>query len=167
MPVDAPAKRTKPIAVLITNDAEAIEHLVEKAGFDVVGRSDTAVNGERLAAYHLPDLVVVEHALKGEPGWDALPHLRRASPDSKVVLLLAEDGSSADHTRVDGCAITTYAQLQDLAADGGDLRAWIDAAVTVEAANRRSGRDRRTRQDWSVVGFEKRDRPDRRARREE
>ncbi len=163
MPADAPAGRTNPTAVLITDDTTAVEHLVEKAGYEVVGRSDTAVNGERLAAHHQPDLVVVDHALRGEPGWDTLPHLRRASPASRVVLLVAHDESSADDLlRVDGCAITTHAQLQNLAADGVDLRTWIDAATVVESDDRRTGRDRRTRQDWSLVGFEKRGHPDRR-----
>jgi CheY-like chemotaxis protein len=151
-----------PTAVVITSKPDLFTPLVVDAGFDVVGLSDTAVYGERLAEHHRPDVMVIEHVLTGEQGWEALPHLRAASPDSMLLLVVAEDWTPSDPTAIGGLAVTSITNLQRLLADGVDVRGWIRDQIAAGFVDRRSGKDRRDRQDWSAVGYEKRDRPDRR-----
>ncbi|HUW02786.1 MAG TPA: hypothetical protein VMW08_10580 [Acidimicrobiales bacterium] len=149
-------------AVIITSKPDLFTPLIIDAGYDVTGLSDTAVNGERLAEHLRPDVLVIEHVLTGEQGWEALPNLRAASPDSLILLVVAEDWTPADPTAIGGLAVSSITNLQRLLAEGADVHGWIREEIAAGVVDRRSGRDRRDRQDWSAVGYEKRGRPDRR-----
>ena len=71
-------------AVLIAVHPELFEPLITEAGYEIAGVSGIAVNGERLAAHVAPDVIIVENELRGIQGWEALSHLKAASPGSQI-----------------------------------------------------------------------------------
>ena len=146
-------------AVIIATGAELLEPLVTAAGYEVVGVSDSGVNGERLAAHFQPDVLVVENDLRGDPGWFVIPRLREVSADSKVLLVVTEDWSPRDIGSSGAFAVITRNRLGQLVEELTDLDAWIRAvqASAPGEGERRTGRDRRVHQDWTKVGWERRE----------
>ncbi len=61
--------------------------LEQEAGFEIVGE---ATNGEELiaeASRLLPDVVVTDLSMPGLGGLEALPHVRQAAPEAKILVL--------------------------------------------------------------------------------
>lgn len=145
-------------AVIVATDIDLLESLVLAAGYEIVGTAETGVNGEHLVAHLRPDVVVVENDLVGEPGWFAIPRLRAASPSTQVLLVVTEDWTPRDLGSTGAFAVVTRARLGELVEELDDLAGWITKAeATAGAADeRRTGRDRRHRQDWTKVGWERR-----------
>lgn len=138
-----------------------LERLVEQAGYAIIGIADVAVNAERLLDYRRPDVIIVEHVLTGEQGWEALPHLRAASPDSKLLLVVADDWTPSERYELGAFAVITVDNLRQMVSDEADVHAWLEEKTATVFVDRRVS-SRREQQDWSSVGYEKRDRPDRR-----
>jgi DNA-binding NarL/FixJ family response regulator len=95
--------------VLIADDRDSTRAVLRRAfeiedGFAVVGDTDTAAGAVALAGEHQPDLILLDVAMPGTSGVDALPALRRTAPLATIVLLTALDpatvsargGDSAD-----------------------------------------------------------------------
>ena len=144
-------------AIIITAHPELLDRLVSEAGYEIVGEADTAFSGERLVAWFRPDVVVIENELTGIQGWEALPDLKAASPDSQLLLVVAEGWTRTDLGALGAFAVVTRAHLAELVGELEDLDAWIaERSASAGVVDRRSGRDRRQHQDWSRVGFEKR-----------
>ena len=149
-------------AVIVAGDLELLESLVQQAGYDVVGAAENGVSCEQMLSFVHPDVIVVENELIGQPGWQLVPRFVELSPTSKVVLLVA-DGWTSDE--VGAFAVVPRSNAVALVEILGDLDTWIAAHLaqgTVES-DRRTGRDRRVSQDWSKVGWERRDQPRRTA----
>ena len=146
-------------AVLISQHFEVFEALLLRTGYEVKGVAATMVDGQRLVELLFPDVVLVENELIGEQGWRGLPRLAELSPTSKVVLVAAEhwspvtvgaNGSFAVVSRDDPGAILRCLR---------DVDSWIGVRLANrENSERRDGRDRRVRQDWTKVGWERRKR---------
>jgi CheY-like chemotaxis protein len=149
--------------VVVAVHPELFEPLITQAGYEIAGVSHVAVNGERLAAHLRPDVIVVENELPGVQGWEALGHLKAASPRSQILLVVAEEWQPSDLGSIDAFAVVTRRHLEVLVGQLTDLDEWIadQTRVGVDVRERRH-RDRRRRQDWSKVGFEKRLADDRR-----
>ncbi|MEZ5165842.1 MAG: hypothetical protein R2695_04865 [Acidimicrobiales bacterium] len=143
--------------MLITARVDMLESLVARAGYEIAGVAATAVNGEQLLRHLSPDVVVVDNDLVGTSGWDAIPILRAASPDTQVVLVVNEDWTPRDVGSIGAFAVVTRSRLEELVAELGGVDSWIAGRGTGPAGDdRRRGRDRRLRQDWSKVGWERR-----------
>jgi len=60
----------------------------------VVGEAGDAVEAQRRAAELRPDLILLDNHLPGVRGVDALPGLREAAPDSRVLMLTVSEGEA-------------------------------------------------------------------------
>ena len=142
-------------AVIVATQVDLLEPLLVAAGFEVVGSAPLAVNGEQLVRGLRPDLVVVENDLVGETGFESIPHLREACPTAHVLLIVTEDWAPSETDPTGNFAVATWNQLGELV---DDLADWVRTQHEgpVPGEERRSGGDRRVRQDWSKVGWERR-----------
>ena len=112
-PASAPVVAASPAngvrRVLVADDRDSTRAVLRVAldiedGFAVVGDTASAEGAIVLAAEHQPDLILLDVAMPGTSGIDALPALRRAAPGATIVLLTALDpanvsadgGSAAD-----------------------------------------------------------------------
>jgi diguanylate cyclase (GGDEF)-like protein len=97
------------VRVLLADDRDGIRATLRIAleiedGFSVVGEAGGAADTIRLAGQHRPDLIVLDVAMPGMSGIQALPALRRVAPNATIVLLtaldvpavLADGGDAAD-----------------------------------------------------------------------
>ena len=82
-----------PDSVLIVDDhpltREALAALLEQGGFTVVGQAADAEEAIEAARRLLPRLILLDLAMPGVHGLEALPRLRGAAPDAEVVVLTA------------------------------------------------------------------------------
>jgi DNA-binding NarL/FixJ family response regulator len=82
-----------PDSVLIVDDhpltREALAALLEQGGFSVVGQAADAEEAVEAARRLLPRLILLDLAMPGVHGLEALPRLRGAAPDAEVVVLTA------------------------------------------------------------------------------
>ncbi len=152
-------------AAIVATHGSMFDRMVESAGLRVVGVSTTAVLGEKLVSLTHPDVIVVENELPGEQGIESLGHLLHASPESELVLVVPDELVDVDSGRSEAFAVLPRSRLADLPPLLGSLRSRISDGRQVlrTRIERRSGMDRRVRQDWSKVGWEKRDGCDRRS----
>jgi DNA-binding NarL/FixJ family response regulator len=78
--------------VLLVDDVADLRFMLrlnlEGSGhFRVVGEAGNGLEGVELAREHQPDLVLLDIAMPIKDGMEALPEIRQASPDSRVVIL--------------------------------------------------------------------------------
>ncbi len=123
-PDDPAIKQT---AVLITSHSEQFGIFIEEAGYDIVGAADTTLYGERLTRLHEPDLVVVDHWITADRGWDAVRRLRLASPASRLLFVVEDDWS--DTVSLGPVGVITRTQLEDFAAELARLEPWIATQI--------------------------------------
>ena len=81
-----------PIRLLLVDDNADLRFLVRTAvesrgGFEVVGEAGNGRDGVELASGLQPDVVLLDLDMPSMGGIEALPLLREASPDSKVIVL--------------------------------------------------------------------------------
>ena len=79
------------IRVLLAEDhvlvRQGLRSLLEREGFQVVGEASNGGEAARLAASTRPDVAVLNIAMPVMNGIEACGELRRASPDTRVVIL--------------------------------------------------------------------------------
>jgi len=147
-------------AVLISPHFEGFEDLLLRAGYEVKGVADTMVDGQRLVELLFPDVVLVENELTGDQGWRGLPRLVELSPTSKVVLIAAEHWSPASVGAAGSFAVVSRDDPGAILRCLHDVDSWIGVhSVDSAHSERPGGRDRRVRQDWTKVGWERRKQP--------
>jgi len=81
-----------PIRLLLVDDNADLRFLVRTAvesrgGFEVVGEADDGRDGVALAGELSPDVVLLDLDMPSMGGLEALPLIREAAPDAKVVVL--------------------------------------------------------------------------------
>jgi CheY-like chemotaxis protein len=86
------ATRTRTCRVLIADDVADLRLLLrfalERSGaFEVVGEAADGAEAVARATEHLPDLVVLDLSMPVLDGLEALPFIRKAAPDARVVVL--------------------------------------------------------------------------------
>ena len=147
--------------VVVSNRGALLERVVTDAGFSVVGQAEFAVNAEHLIGHYQPDVVVVENELVGMTGMDAIGGLRTASPGSQFVLIVADDWKPSNMGDVGAFAVVPRSKMTELESELCALDDWLteQSEQSLTESERRNGRDRRVRQDWSKVGWEKRTGP--------
>ncbi|MFT5200674.1 MAG: DNA-binding NarL/FixJ family response regulator [Candidatus Aldehydirespiratoraceae bacterium] len=145
-------------AVILSPRLELLESVVETAGYGVVGVADTAVNGEHLLRHFEPEVVVVDNDLIGPSGWESIPGLRAASPTTLALLVVSEDWKPRDLGTSGAFAVVARSRLSELVTELGGVDLLLAGkAESSTGSNRRTGRDRRLHQDWSKVGWERRE----------
>ena len=81
-----------PLRVLLVEDDNLLRELVrlnlERRGrFTVVGEAEDARTGVRMAAQLEPQLVLLDLVMPVMSGFEALPLIRRAAPESHIIVL--------------------------------------------------------------------------------
>ncbi len=119
--------------VLLVEDSDAIRDaftiLLEDAGYTVLG-ADTGEEALRLAAEHLPDLVLLDMGLPDMTGLDVVRRLK-GDPETSGIAVVAVTGRDEDADRraclAAGCAayIVKPVNTQKLVRD---LPGWMAAA---------------------------------------
>jgi DNA-binding NarL/FixJ family response regulator len=117
------------IRVLLCDDVAMLRELIryeleEDEGVVVVGEADNGLDSVRLAAELQPDVVVLDLAMPGIDGLEAIT-LMRAVPDPPVILV--HSGFDADTMRERVLALGAARYLEK----GGNLREVRDAVREV------------------------------------
>jgi DNA-binding NarL/FixJ family response regulator len=78
--------------VLLVDDAPDLRlmlrlNLEESGRFAVLGEAADGAEGVSMAREHQPDLVLLDIAMPVQDGFEALPHIREAAPEARVVIL--------------------------------------------------------------------------------
>jgi DNA-binding NarL/FixJ family response regulator len=90
------------VRVVIVDDSAAfleaaIEVVVATPGFEIVGASSSAEQGLELVTSTRPDLVLMDVRMPGLGGIETAHRIRAERPQTTVVLITADSGSSSDH----------------------------------------------------------------------
>jgi CheY-like chemotaxis protein len=109
-PVPPPLLGDRGRTVLVVDDDTATRQLVaelldDEPDLHVVGQAGDGREAVALARHHQPDLIVLDLAMPGIGGLEALPLLRAVSPGATVVVLSASDEPALeDRARAEGAA---------------------------------------------------------------
>lgn len=92
--LDAERAAQPPLRVMLVDDTADVRLLVrmllaERGGVEVVAEATNGLEAIDLAAALQPDLIVLDIAMPELDGLSALPRLREASPESRIVMLSA------------------------------------------------------------------------------
>jgi DNA-binding NarL/FixJ family response regulator len=91
--------RTSRTRILLCDDTKDIRVLLHSEfdlhdDLEIVGEAENGREAIRLAESHHPDVVVLDLAMPEMDGLEALPEIRRVSPDSDVIVLSSYDSGS-------------------------------------------------------------------------
>lgn len=86
------------IRVLLVDDTEDIRVLLrlnlERDGrFEIVGEAEDGAEAVDLAGSTQPDAIVLDLAMPGMDGFEAIPQIRAVSPQTRIAVLSAFDAS--------------------------------------------------------------------------
>jgi two-component system response regulator DevR len=82
----------RPLRLLVVDDHEIVRQglvslLDRRSGFEVVAQAGSVAESISLAAYHEPDLVIMDVRLPDGTGIEACREIRAARPETRVVML--------------------------------------------------------------------------------
>jgi len=92
------ASTAAPTAVVCDDDPmtrRLLTTMLEKAGYDVLSRVDTAMGAIQAATISQPDVILLDLVLPNMSGEDAIPAIRAGAPDCTIVVCSAHDASTA------------------------------------------------------------------------
>ncbi|RMH82156.1 MAG: DNA-binding response regulator [Actinomyces sp.] len=148
--------------VVVAPPGSATQLIVQKAPVDIVAEAPNGAQAEKALAFVTADLVIVDQEVPGIPGVECLEFLHRAAPAARFVLVAPDEWTPADPSQVGAAAIVSPSELAEIVADARVLAGFLGASRE-EFVERRSGVERRQRQDWAAVGWERRSGTDRRS----
>jgi DNA-binding NarL/FixJ family response regulator len=98
-----------------TMTRRVVATILEQEGFEVVGETELAIQAIELVRSLQPHVVVLDLALTGLSGTDALPDLQAAAPDCQVVVFTAwaHDATTVAAT---AAAVVPKSEPEELAA---------------------------------------------------
>jgi len=135
---------TVPVRVLVVDDSADIRLMLRLLlgrddRFEVVGEAGDGVQAIELAGDLRPEVVLLDRQMPVLGGLEAIPEIRRVSPDSEIVLYTAAGGAGTEAAAIGAGAIgvlwkrgTTLDLSQELA--GMLARHWagLDAEVEIQ-----------------------------------
>jgi DNA-binding NarL/FixJ family response regulator len=94
---------------VVVDDTPDIRMLIRMAlemdgGVRVVGEAENGRQGIEVVASHQPDVVVLDMAMPVMDGLEALPHIKRASPDTRVLVVSGFDNATMSASAVEAGA---------------------------------------------------------------
>jgi len=115
--------------VLLVDDAEDIRMLLRvvmgtRKGLTVVGEAADGVEGVQMASELQPDLVMLDLAMPRMDGLEALPLIRAAVPDVRVIVLSGFNQSTLADKAIEAGA-------DHYVVKGGSMRALLDLIVAL------------------------------------
>lgn len=103
---------------LVCDDDPSIRRVVgallAELGYEIVAEVDLATDAVEVASFTKPDVVVLDVALMGMSGIEAIPHLRAAAPASAIVVFSAFDCVRAEAMAAGACAVVDKTAPLDL-----------------------------------------------------
>jgi two-component system, NarL family, response regulator NreC len=80
------------ISIVLADDHTVVRRalrvlLEEEPGFEVVAEADDADAAIRYLRGHKPDVLILDLNMPGRPSLEAIPEMREASPETKIVVL--------------------------------------------------------------------------------
>jgi DNA-binding NarL/FixJ family response regulator len=104
---------TGAVSVVIVDDEPAIvsleRSLLESDGrFEIVGEGSDGTSAVRLARILNPKAIVLDVLMPGMDGWEALPLIKRVSPETHVVVISALGTDSELNDRAVWLGAATY-----------------------------------------------------------
>jgi two-component system, NarL family, response regulator NreC len=80
------------ISIVLADDHTIVRRalrvlLEEEAGFEVVAEAEDAEGTIRYLRGHKPDVLILDLNMPGRPSLEAIPEMREASPETKIVVL--------------------------------------------------------------------------------
>ena len=98
--------------VLLIDDAPDVRKLVrfllEEAGMEVVGEAGDGASGIEAATRLQPDVIVLDLAMPVPDGLEALPSLRAAVPEARVVILTVSPGATLERQLIRSAGADAY-----------------------------------------------------------
>jgi DNA-binding NarL/FixJ family response regulator len=106
----AAASQTAVVRAVIVDDTPDIRMLtrmaLEMEGISVVAEAENGQEGIAVVAAHRPDVVILDMAMPVMDGLEALPHIKRVSPCTRVLVVSGFDTgtmwASAEEAGADG-----------------------------------------------------------------
>ncbi len=89
--MNAVASQTRPVRVVIIDDADDLRQLLRlaltRAGMEVVGEAGDGLAGIEAVRLGRPDVVLLDLSMPVMDGLEALPRIRHTVPDAKIIVL--------------------------------------------------------------------------------
>jgi chemotaxis response regulator CheB len=140
----------------------AIGTAVIEAGFEVAAEAANVLDVLREVPYLHPQVVVLTIDSIGMNPLEIIAELRDGDEQPEIVVV-AHDTSSREHARSVGAFdVVEQGDADQLLGVLGEIREIVETGERRRSTDRRTGRDRRVRQDWSKVTAQRRDGEERR-----
>jgi DNA-binding NarL/FixJ family response regulator len=141
---------------------QVIAVAVTNAGYDLVSETTQGAALVESARFIGPDVIVLDNDLPWRPGIEWLPELHEAHPTCAILLVANDPGIRNHAVEIGAFGVVYKNQLSELEGALARARAWLSDPELRKPGERRTGRDRRTKQDWNKVTSERRSGGDRR-----
>jgi CheY-like chemotaxis protein len=131
-------------------------------GFDVAGETDHLPDALELARLTGPNLVVVTDEIPYAEGLGALRQFKESFPSTEVLLVTKDESIEGEARAAGAFGVLFRLKPDDYEGAFGRARTWLESADERPRAERRTGKDRRQREEWNKVTSERRSGSDRR-----
>lgn len=148
------ATTTKAVRIVLADDHAVMRAglrmlLDSEPGFEVVAEAGDAESAERYVRGHKPDVLILDLNMPGGSGLDAIPHIRRDAPATRIVVLTMQRdpafarqalSAGASGYVLKSAADEELVQAVRLAADGETyLNPQLGARLAAQPASGRPG----------------------------
>lgn len=109
----------QPTVVICDDDPlmrSVLKHMLADCGITLLGEADTAIRAIDLVERVKPDVVIVDVAMPGMSGLEAVPVLRRVAPECQVVICSAFEVSQHAADEAGTVAVVDKTRLVELEA---------------------------------------------------
>lgn len=145
------------IRVLVADDDRATRELLaqliaDEASLELVATAVDTLEAVSLAEQHRPDVAVIDVRMPGGGGPDAVRHIRRRCPDTRIVAFSSADdreavlamlqAGSAGYVVKTGAVTELVEAIHRVARGQGALAAEVTTGVIEELTSQRAGEDR-------------------------